>query len=226
MAAEPAGLAAGFAAAWAALTRVPAPPWPAAALRHFPLVGALIGGLGALVLWSAAHLWPASVAVGLALAAVTAFTSASGERGLAAACDGGTRLGAGGLVGVVALTGLHAVALHALALRDFAGALVALPLLHGLSRGTAGLAVHALPGMRAARPWVLAAMLLLAGGAAAAGWDLLHLGLAAVAQAGVAAVVARGVRQRGGDAAAAFGAAQQAAALVALLVLLAARTQG
>lgn len=111
------------------LTRVPVPAWvgfePAwlqACLRHFPLVGALVGAWGAAVLWAAAAWWPPAVAAVLSVIATLWLTGAFHEDGLADTCDGlgggGTdrtkvlaimqdsRVGTFGVVGLVAALGL------------------------------------------------------------------------------------------------------------------------
>jgi adenosylcobinamide-GDP ribazoletransferase len=138
------------------LTRVPVPGWVGwraewmhASARHFPAVGLLVGGVGALMLWAAAHLWPAPVAVALSMAATVWLTGAFHEDGLADTCDGlggavgreralaimkDSRIGTYGAVGLLLVLGLKATALHALALRDLHAALLALPLAHALSR--------------------------------------------------------------------------------------------
>lgn len=76
------------------LTRVPVPAWvgfePAwlqACLRHFPLVGALVGAWGAAVLWAAAAWWPPAVAAVLSVIATLWLTGAFHEDGLADTCD-------------------------------------------------------------------------------------------------------------------------------------------
>jgi adenosylcobinamide-GDP ribazoletransferase len=138
------------------LTRVPVPAWVGwraewmqASARHFPAVGLVVGGFGALVLWSGAHLWTAAVAVGLSMVATVWLTGAFHEDGLADTCDalGGhvnreraleimkdSRIGSYGTVGLVAMLGLKAAALLGLALRDFDTSVVALPLAHCISR--------------------------------------------------------------------------------------------
>src|SRR5690606_13829879 len=76
------------------LTRVPVPvecfdaTWLRASLRHFPLVGAMVGGFGAAVLWAAAAVWPLAVAVPLSMLATVALTGGFHEDGLADTCDG------------------------------------------------------------------------------------------------------------------------------------------
>jgi adenosylcobinamide-GDP ribazoletransferase len=76
------------------LTRVPSPRWVGfepewlnASARHFPLVGALVGAVGAAVLLSASMLWPPLVAALLALAATVSITGAFHEDGLADTLD-------------------------------------------------------------------------------------------------------------------------------------------
>ena len=75
-------------------TRVPVPRWVgyephylSAAARYFPLVGLLVGGLGALVYLAAWHVFPPGVAVLLSMAATLLVTGAFHEDGLADCCD-------------------------------------------------------------------------------------------------------------------------------------------
>lgn len=75
-------------------TRVPVPRWVGyephylnAAARYFPLVGAMVGALGALVYLAALRLFPPGVAVLLSMAATLAVTGAFHEDGLADSCD-------------------------------------------------------------------------------------------------------------------------------------------
>ena len=76
-------------------TRLPVPARvgdSAAALnqsaKYLPAVGRLVGGLGALVFWLTAQLWPQPVAVLLAMAATLYATGAFHEDGLADTADG------------------------------------------------------------------------------------------------------------------------------------------
>ncbi len=76
-------------------TRLPVPGWvghSAEALnrsaRYFPLVGLLVGGIGALVYLGAALLWPQQVAVLLSMAATIYATGAFHEDGLSDTVDG------------------------------------------------------------------------------------------------------------------------------------------
>ncbi len=138
------------------LTRVPVPTWVGwqdewlhASARHFAGVGLLLGSLASLVLWAAAHVWPAPVAVLLCMAFTIWITGAFHEDGLADTCDGlggavsrerallimkDSRLGTYGAVGLLLVLALKASALHALATRDWAATLVVLPLAHTWSR--------------------------------------------------------------------------------------------
>jgi len=77
------------------LTRVPVPArtgfdpaWLQEAVRHFPLVGALVGAAGGAVLWTASIFWSPWVAALLALATTIALTGAFHEDGLADTADG------------------------------------------------------------------------------------------------------------------------------------------
>jgi adenosylcobinamide-GDP ribazoletransferase len=79
------------------LTRVPVPGWVARerwdparlnqAVRHFPLVGAAVGLVGAAVAALALLLWPPLVAAALAVAATVWLTAAFHEDGLADTAD-------------------------------------------------------------------------------------------------------------------------------------------
>jgi len=149
------------------LTRVPVPGWVGyrpewmhASARHFPAVGLVVGTFGALVLWAAAHLWPAAVAVGLSMVATVWLTGAFHEDGLADTADalGGavsrersleimkdSRIGSYGSVALVAVLGLKAAALYGLVVRDFAVTMAALPLAHAVSRAVPVLLLRLLP---------------------------------------------------------------------------------
>lgn len=134
-------------------TRVPIPAWvgfEAAWLHHasryFPLVGVVVGGVGAAVYWCAALLWPLPVAVILATAATIYMTGAFHEDGFADMCDG---FGGGmtrarvmeimkdsriGTYGAVALVLILALKCTLLAMMDLRTAVAALLLAHPLSR--------------------------------------------------------------------------------------------
>ena len=117
------------------LTRVPVPRWVGfesawlqQSVRYFPLVGLLVGCVGAAVMGLAQRIWPAPIAAGLSLAATVLLTGAFHEDGLADTCDalGGTvgraraleimkdsRIGSYGSVGLILMLGLKASALTA-----------------------------------------------------------------------------------------------------------------
>jgi adenosylcobinamide-GDP ribazoletransferase len=144
------------------LTRVPVrvgfdPLWLNQSARHFPLVGAFVGAVGALVLWAAGLLFPPAVAVGLSMMATVLLTGAFHEDGLADTCDalGGavsreraleimkdSRIGTYGAVGLLLVLGLKAATLAALPL---AWAVAALLLAHTVSRTSAVALIRFLP---------------------------------------------------------------------------------
>lgn len=75
-------------------TRVPVPRWVGfaphylnAAARYFPLVGLLVGTLGALASWGALQWWPPGVALLLGIAVTLLVTGAFHEDGLADCID-------------------------------------------------------------------------------------------------------------------------------------------
>lgn len=76
------------------LTRVPVPAWVGhhpdwlnRSVRHFPLVGAAVGAMGAAVALAALQLWPPLVAATLAVASTLWLTAAFHEDGLADSFD-------------------------------------------------------------------------------------------------------------------------------------------
>jgi adenosylcobinamide-GDP ribazoletransferase len=134
-----------FGAALTTLTRLPwrlgklRADWLARAAKFFPLVGALVGAIAALVLIGAAQIWPRPIPALLALAAALIVTGALHEDGLADVADaaGGRdresrlaimkdpKLGAYGAVALVVVLGLKVAALSSLAAVEAAAALVA-----------------------------------------------------------------------------------------------------
>jgi len=85
---------AAFLAAVRFFTRLPVPSWIGhsqaqldRAARYFPLVGALVGAIGAAATLAAALLLPASIAILLGMAATLLATGAFHEDGLADSCD-------------------------------------------------------------------------------------------------------------------------------------------
>jgi len=84
-----------FFAALRFFTRLPAPRWVGHsaeqlnhAARYFPLVGVIVGAIGAAVTLGALRLWPAPLAVLLGMAATLLATGAFHEDGLADSIDG------------------------------------------------------------------------------------------------------------------------------------------
>lgn len=140
------------------LTRLPVrldrfePAWLNDCVRHFPLVGAFVGAVGALVLVGAAQLWPAWIAALLALAATVALTGGFHEDGLADCFDalGGvvgrdkalaimkdSRIGSYGALALGLSLLLRAALLAVLATRPLPGAVAALLASHGFARAAA-----------------------------------------------------------------------------------------
>jgi adenosylcobinamide-GDP ribazoletransferase len=240
------------------LTRVPVPSrvgyseaWLQASARHFPLVGAAMGGVAALVLWSAALLWPMPVAVLLSMAATMALTGAFHEDGLADTFDalGGavtrekalaimkdSRLGTYGTVALVAVLATKASALIAM---EVGAACAALLLAHALSRAVPVGLIYSLPyggDAEAAKAKPLATQIGGAGLAVATAWALATsvalgaaglLPAASLAAACVAALAVfewmrRWLRARlGGFTGDTLGASQQLAEVAIYLTLLA-----
>jgi adenosylcobinamide-GDP ribazoletransferase len=146
------------------LTRVPVPPlrqfepqWLNDSARHFPLVGALVGGVGAAVLWAGAAVFPVAVAVGLSMMATVLLTGAFHEDGLADTFDalGGvvsreraleimkdSRIGSYGATALLLVLGLKAAVLASL---PPVLALPALVLAHTVSRTAAVALIRFLP---------------------------------------------------------------------------------
>ena len=110
-----------FFAALMFFTRLPCPQWEyddrlRESIRYLPLIGWIVGGLSALVLFGAARILPGSVAVLLSMVSSVLLTGAFHEDGLGDVCDsfgGGwtktqilavmkdSRMGAYGVVGLV-----------------------------------------------------------------------------------------------------------------------------
>lgn len=127
--------------------------WQAEDLRkaamYFPLVGWIVGGVGAGTWWLALHLWPPLVASGISLVATLLLTGAFHEDGLADVCDGfgggytkerilaimrDSRVGAFGAIGVTVALGLKWTTIAALPPSIAPAAIMAA---HALSRGAA-----------------------------------------------------------------------------------------
>lgn len=140
------------------LTRLPVrlsrfePAWLNDCVRHFPLVGALVGGVGALVLVGAAQFWPAWIAALLALTVTVMVTGGFHEDGLADTFDalGGavnrdkaltimkdSRIGSYGALALGLSLMMRAALLAVLAQRPLLGAIAALLASHSLARAAA-----------------------------------------------------------------------------------------
>lgn len=214
------------------LTRLPVrlsrfePAWLNDCVRHFPLVGALVGAVGAAVLVAAAQLWPAWVAAVLALAATVALTGGFHEDGLADSFDalGGvvprdkalaimkdSRIGSYGALALGLSLLLRAALLAVLATRPLLGAVAALLASHALARAAAVGVMVSLPyggdaEQAKAKPLALAVAPLNFGialgwcgllGAALAAWGMpLPRLLLALAAAALAALLMRQWLQR------------------------------
>lgn len=144
------------------LTRIPAPP----GIRYekedlnratvfFPLIGAGVGSLCALVFWLSHMVWPHSVAVAVSMIFSLLLTGAFHEDGLADVCDafgGGweknqiltimkdSRIGTFGTVGLVSALGLKWLCLNTMSSEKVILSLIAA---HSLSRWAATLIVFA-----------------------------------------------------------------------------------
>jgi len=149
------------------LTRLPVPSvagfqpsWLSRSARYFPLIGALIGLIGAGVWWLSSLCFPPAVAVGLTLSATLLLTGALHEDGFADVCDGfgggvsresvlaimkDSRVGAYGAIGVAMMLGLRWVTLAALPRAVFPILFVSA---HMLSRWCATALIWRLPYVR------------------------------------------------------------------------------
>lgn len=159
-----------FFAALRFFTRCPVPLWVGhsqagldRAARYFPLVGALVGGWGALVTWAALAVLPASLAVLLGMAATVLATGGFHEDGLADTCDGcgggwsreqmltimkDSRLGSYGALGLFLALAFKLAALLELAHQGAATVALAILVAHAGSRLAPVLVMRALPYVR------------------------------------------------------------------------------
>jgi adenosylcobinamide-GDP ribazoletransferase len=235
------------------LTRLPAgrisgqAPSLAEAVWAYPIVGAIVGGLGAAVLGGALALGlPAPIAAVLAIAACVLATGGLHEDGLADLADGfgggrdaarkleimrDSRIGSYGTLALILSLMLRVLALSALAQISATAAIVALVAIEAATRAGLGVMLRFMPSARAQGLGQLASgvtgrgmALALAFGALALATGL-GLGFGAVvaiciaaAQAGIGALA---LRQIGGQTGDVLGAAQQIGALAAWLALLA-----
>ncbi|MBU9125743.1 adenosylcobinamide-GDP ribazoletransferase [Burkholderia multivorans] len=212
------------------------------AARYFPLVGACVGAWGALVYLAALRVLPASIAVGLSMAATLLATGAFHEDGLADSCDafgGGytrddvlrimhdSRIGTFGAVALIVALGLKWQALAAMPPLRAAWTMIAA---HAASRAAAVSLLLSLDYVRpegkakpvAQRMNARAACMAAAFGLPWLFWPDWRAGVAAlVALALVRACAARYfVKRIGGYTGDCLGFAQQASELAVYLVML------
>ncbi|MBW8828519.1 MAG: adenosylcobinamide-GDP ribazoletransferase [Burkholderiales bacterium] len=149
------------------LTRVPVPRWVGhepgwlnRCVRYFPLVGALVGAFGAVVMLAASRWWPPTIAAVLAVTATVWLTGAFHEDGLADTFDalGGavprdralaimkdSRIGTYGATALVLVLGLRVALIATLLQRGAAFASIALIGAHVAGRGCAVALMATLP---------------------------------------------------------------------------------
>ncbi|PTD96674.1 adenosylcobinamide-GDP ribazoletransferase [Pseudothauera lacus] len=151
-------------------TRIPVPawvPWSPERLNHaaryFPLVGWVVGGVGAGAFLALALVLPVSLAVILSMAVTIRLTGAFHEDGWADTCDGlgggwdkaqvltimkDSRIGSYGTVGMVLMLLAKAAALVELAAHGQLAVAAALLAAHPLSRLASTSLIHWLPYVR------------------------------------------------------------------------------
>lgn len=149
------------------LTRLPTPQlagfqpgWIHQGARYYPLVGQIIGGLSALTLYIAVHVWTPWIAALLAVGAGVALTGGFHEDGLADTADGlgggltrnrrleimkDSRLGSYGALALGLTLAVRVAALAMLAQASPLLAAVALLAAHGLGRTAAVAAMTIMP---------------------------------------------------------------------------------
>ena len=149
------------------LTRIPTPQlagfqpeWIQQSARYYPLVGQIIGGVSALILYGAAQVWSPWIAALLAVGAGIALTGGFHEDGLADTADGlgggltrdrrleimkDSRLGSYGALVLGLTLALRVAALAMLAQVSPLFAAIALLAAHGLGRAAAVAAMTIMP---------------------------------------------------------------------------------
>ncbi|MDO9242816.1 MAG: adenosylcobinamide-GDP ribazoletransferase [Rhodocyclaceae bacterium] len=160
-----------FFAALRFFTRLPAPGWVGHsaeqlnhAARYFPLVGVIVGAIGAGVTLAALQLWPVQIAVLLGMTATLLATGAFHEDGLADSIDGcgggwtkeqvlaimkDSRIGSYGAIGIgMALLTKFAALSELLAVLPAPTFVAALIAGHGVSRCAATTLIYALDYVR------------------------------------------------------------------------------
>jgi len=148
-------------------TRIPCPKWIGhdpdylrQSSKYFPLIGILVGGIGALVFYSTSYVFPKEIAILLSMIATVYTTGAFHEDGFADVCDGfgggwtkkkillimkDSTLGTYGVIGITAV-----LALKFLALYYVPSALIPLVLIsgHAISRSIATTLIYTHPYVR------------------------------------------------------------------------------
>lgn len=149
------------------LTRIPTPQlagfqleWIQQSARYYPLVGQIVGGASALVLYGAAHIWSPWIAALLAMAVGVVLTGGFHEDGLADTADGlgggltrkrrleimkDSRLGSYGALALGLVLALRVAALAMLVQFSPFFAAIALLAAHGLGRAAAVGAMTVMP---------------------------------------------------------------------------------
>lgn len=128
--------------------------------RYFPVVGMIVGGIGAGIFWSASLILPSSVAILLSMVATILITGAFHEDGFADVCDGfgggwnkervlhimkDSHIGAYGVIGMIMLLALKFTILSETPDKMIP---IALVVCHTLSRLMAVMTMHALKYVR------------------------------------------------------------------------------
>jgi adenosylcobinamide-GDP ribazoletransferase len=148
-------------------TRIPVPttlPYSKellnSALRYFPLVGAIVGGLGAAILWLSLIVFPPIIAILLSTIATIFITGAFHEDGFADFCDGygggitkekileimkDSRLGTYGTIGLLSVLAIKVLALNAIPVADI---FIILVIGHTISRFVPVILVYTTPYIR------------------------------------------------------------------------------
>ncbi len=235
------------------LTRLPAgrisgpAPSLADAVWAYPLVGAIVGGIGAAVLGGGLALGlPAAVAAVMAVIACVLATGGLHEDGLADLADGfgggrdaarkleimrDSRIGSYGTLALILSLMLRVLALSAVAQVSPAAAMLALIAIEAAARAGLGVMLRVMPSARAQGLGKLAAGVTARGMALALGLGAVALllvfglagGLTAAASIALAQVALSvlALRQIGGQTGDVLGAGQQIGALAAWLAVLA-----
>lgn len=148
-------------------TRIPCPKWSdhspeylTKSSRYFPLVGFIVGAIGALIYYLSAFVFPHSIAILLSMVATILTTGAFHEDGLSDVCDGfgggwtkesilrimkDSRVGAFGVIGLICIFSLKFATLYDIDRRQIPFALITG---HALSRFAASTLLFTLDYVR------------------------------------------------------------------------------